>query len=336
MLPTQTLADPHEFAAFFAHHRANHGPQITAFDVPGRTYIGTSQPGGWISVYYDSSLPKGAAELAQQILDRGDKTYTDSQAFFGVGGEPVNVLITALKGAIDGSSGGKHDGCDFISGGNLYCDAAIGNPDLTNGIVVAELTECFMGVQGLGWYCDQSNGEALSRFLAQKLSGGPNGPLAGFSTGPKWDEGGRLDWINATYPTDTHLPSIGCGMVYLYWMHSKGYSHQQITQAGCAPTGNLASNYKALTGSDNAWADFRTAVNQLRGPITSDDPWGVWGSTPQLARVSVGLEQLVIDVATKTIRLPPGWRVSNSANLAASKPVIAPKRRKASRKRKRG
>jgi hypothetical protein len=334
MLPTEMLSDPHACAQFFANQGPILGPQITAFDVPGRTTVGTS-PNGWISVYYDNSLPSGAAALAQDILARGDQTFAACQAFFGITGEPVNVLITDLKGATDGSGGGKHDGCDFNSGGNLYCDAAIGNPDLTNGIVVAELTECFMGAQQLGWYCNQSNGEALSRFLAQKLSGGPNGSLRGFTTGPKWYEAGRPDYVRATYPTDTHLPSIGCGVVYLYWMLSKGYTYQQITQAGCPSTGKLSANYKALTGSDNAWADFQAAVSHLNGPITSDDPWGGWGAAPQIARVPTALDQLIIDVTTKTVRLPAGWRVANAPELATAKPAVTRKRASASRKPKR-
>jgi hypothetical protein len=157
----------------------------------------------------------------------------------------------------------------------------LGNPDLTNGLVVAELTESFMGAQNQGWDCGGSNGEALSRYLAELLSGGPQGVLAGFATGPAWDQAGRPNWIHATEPTDLDAVSIGCGSVYLYWMLSRGVSAARVTQAGCSD-GTLASNYQALTGASTAWADFSAAVASLHGAITSDDPWG---TSPQTDRI---------------------------------------------------
>jgi hypothetical protein len=154
-----------------------------------------------------------------------------------------------------------------------YCDAAFGNATMTNGLVVAELTESFMGAQNKGWDCGGSNGEALSRFLAELESGGPAGALAGFATGPDWDRAGRPNWIDATEPTDQDSVSTGCGVVYLYWMMSQGHTPAQIAQAGC-PDGSLASNYQALTGRTSAWNDFLAAVNRLPHGVDSDDPWG--------------------------------------------------------------
>jgi hypothetical protein len=272
-LPTHVLAHPQKRAAAFGRFYAHRRSRAAAgrFDFPTQL-VGTT-PDGNVTVYYDPSLGQPGADLAQQIFARAAQTYADCQAFFNVPGQPVNVIIAAVNDATDGSGGAYHYGCNFNPGGDLYEDAAFGNPDRTNGLVVAELTESFMGAQNKGWDCGASNGEALSRFLAELLSGGPDGSLADFATGPSWDQSGRPNYIDATDPTDQNPISTGCGIVYLYWMLSKGYTAAQITQAGC-PDGTLASNYQALTGVANAWAAFSAAVNALTTGIKSDDPWG--------------------------------------------------------------
>jgi hypothetical protein len=275
-LPTPVLLNPHKRAASFGRHYRQRRVLAAAaraggFDFPTQV-VGTT-PDGNVTVYYDPTLGQPGLTLAQQILARVASTYADCQAFFNIPGQPVNVIIAAVGGATDGSGGAYHYGCNFNPGGDLYCDAALGNPGLTNGLVVAELTESFMGAQNLGWDCGGSNGEALSRFLAELESGGPGGALAAFATGPAWSQAGRPDWIDATEPTDQDAVSTGCGVVYLYWMLSKGFTAAQITQAGC-PDGTMASNYQALTGAATAWADFSAALGGLSGTITSDDPWG--------------------------------------------------------------
>lgn len=269
-----------------------------------------------MTVYYDPSPKYQAAGLAQEILKRAPRTFADCQAFFAIQGQPVNVILAPVRGATDGSGGGYHNGCDFTSGGDLYCDIAIDDPDLTNGIVIAELTECFMGVQGKGWLCNCSNGEALSRFLAGMLTGGADGPMAQFKTGPKWDQHGRPNYIDNTDLSDQNDDSIGCGMVYLYWMLSKGYTAFQITQAGC-PDNKLASNYQALTGSANAWTDFSNAVSGLGGSITSDNPWSA-ARESVVAAISASLsdstgQSVLIDLEAKTITAPRGWRLVKSS-----------------------
>ena len=202
-----------------------------------------------------------------------EKSFADCQHYFGIAGQPVNVIIAALDHATDGSAGAYHAGCTFNPGGDLYCDAAFGNPVMTNGLMIAELTECFMGAQNKGWDCGGSNGEALSRLLAELESGGPGGVLAGYATGPDWDRAGRPNWIDANESTDLNPVSTGCGVLYLYWMMSKGYTAAKITQAGC-PDGSLASNYHALTGRTTAWSDFIAAVRALPHGVGSDNPWG--------------------------------------------------------------
>jgi hypothetical protein len=271
ILPTRLLVSPFQRAAAFGrYHSIHRGVATPGFDFPVQPVGQTAD--GTVSVYVDPSLGPPGDSLAQQVLATAAQTYAQCQAFFNVPGQPVNVIIAAVNGATDGTGGAYHYGCDFVSGSDLYCDAAFGNPELTTGLFVAELSECFTGAQNQGWDCGGSNGEALSRFLAELLSGGPHGALADYATGPTWDQAGRPDWIDASEPTDQDPVSTGCGMVYLYWMLSKGFSAAQITQAGCRD-GTLASNYSTLTGAATAWSDFSRAVNALVGPIDSDDPW---------------------------------------------------------------
>jgi hypothetical protein len=283
-----------------------------AFDYSTQA-IGTT-PDGSVSVYYDPSLGQPGATLAQQVLAAVGGTYTTCQGFFNVKGRPVNVIIAALNGETDGSGGAYHNGCDFNSGGDIYCDAAFGDPALTIGLFAAELTECFMGLQNRGWNCGASNGEALSRFLAEQTSNGPGVVLADYDSAQQWDAAGRPDWIDATEPTDQDLVSVGCGVVYLYWMLSKGYTAAQIVQAGC-PDGTLSSNYAALTGAASAWTSFQTALAALNAPIGSDNPWRN-ARAPQPAPAAPASGQIVIDTAAKTVTLPADWNARNDSRAA--------------------
>jgi hypothetical protein len=226
-------------------------------------------------VYYDPSLGAAGLQLGQAILAAMPGLYQSCRSWFGIQGARSNVILAAIGGATDGSQGAYHYGCSFSSGGDLYEDAALGNPALTTGLVMAELSECFMGDQGRGWDCGGSNGEALSRVMAEQASGGPGGALGAFMTAPAWPQAGYPDWVGTTESTDQDPVSIGCGVLYLYWMMSQGYGLDQITQAGGA---TLALNYSALTGKTTAYPDLVAAVKALPGGVTSDDPWQ--GSTP--------------------------------------------------------
>ena len=269
-LPTHYHSEPPARARAFARVqcRRRRKPPAHKFDFPTELVGMTAD----VRLYYDPQLGQRGMDLAQQVKLNVEQTYVNCRNYFAIAGQPVNVIIAPVNNQTDGTGGAYHWGYNFDTGGELYCDAAFGNPLMTNGLIVAELTESFMDAQNKGWDCGGSNGEALSRFLAELESGGPAGALAAFATGPVWDRAGRPNRIDATEPTDQDAISIGCGIVYLYWMMSKGYTAAQITQAGC-PDGSLASNYTALTGATNPWKNFSAAVAALSGGVTSDDPW---------------------------------------------------------------
>ena len=76
------------------------------------------------------------------------------------------------------------------------------------------------------------------------------------------------DWISKTEQTDQNNVSTGCGIVYIYWMLSLGFSASRITQAGGA---TFAANYQALTGETTAYADLLAALKGVT--IASDNPF---------------------------------------------------------------
>jgi hypothetical protein len=247
-------------------------PSTGQFDFP-TTLAGTSAD-GLTTVYYDPSLGQGGADLATALIAAASGLNTDCSTWFGIPCQPVNLIIADLGSGGTGDGGAYHYGCDFATGGDIYIDAATGNPDMDEGLYVAELTECFMGTQNLGWSCGASNGEALSRWLAENVSGGPGGALAAFATAPAWDQAGRPNWIDQTESTDQDDIATGCGVVYLSWMISLGQSLAQLVQAGGA---TFADNYQALTGKTTAWADLTAALAGVT--ISDDDPFA--GAAPQ-------------------------------------------------------
>ena len=231
------------------------------------TEVGTV---GNISVYYATSLGTSGDTLANALLDLVAGPYSDMEAFFDIAGGPVTVVVAPLSGKNDGSGGAYHYGCDFASGGTLYLDATFALPnaaDVELALYVAELSECFMGAQGLGWGCGFSNGEGLSRFCAEVDTPPGSFPSWGI-TGPSWVSAGYPDWVNTTEQTDRNYVSTGCAVLYLYWMLSLGYSKEQVIQAGGA---TLADNYQKLTGKNTAYADLKAAVQAVT--VTSDNPF---------------------------------------------------------------
>jgi len=246
------------------------GADPAGFDYPA-TLVGSS---GNVTVYYDSSLGSQGLALAQQFLANAVGPYNDMQTFFGIAGGLVDVVIVPLGGNNDGGGGAYHYGCDFDSGGVLYLDATFAQPtsdplQLEIGLFIAELSEAFMGPQGLGWGCGSSNGEGLSRYLAEHETATNTIPDV-FLTSPSWVSAGFPDWVSSTEGSDGDYASIGPAVLYIYWMRSQGYTISQITQAGGA---TLAANYQTLTGRTTAYADLKAAVQAV--PVRNDNPFPV-------------------------------------------------------------
>ncbi len=226
---------------------------------------------GNISVWYATSLGYDGETLAKNLLGAVTGPYSDMASLFGIAGGSVTVVVAPLSGSHDGTGGAYHYGCDFSSGNTLYLDAtfALSNAtDVEESLYIAELSECFMGAQGRGWGCGDSNGEGLSRFCAEV--DGPAGSFPSWGvTGPSWVAAGYPDYVTTTKQTDRDYASTGCAVLYLYWMLSLGYTAGAIIQAGGA---TLADNYKQLTRKESAFVDLKAAVQSRN--VTSDNPFG--------------------------------------------------------------
>lgn len=225
-----------------------------------------------VTVAYDPGLGDRGAAQAAALLQAAGALYQQMENDFAIVGGTVTAVVAPLSPVHDGSGGGYHYGCDFAAGGVLYLDATFASTTvdpaaLLAGLFVAELSESFMGPRGGGWGCGYSNGEGLSRLLAEQATA--PGTLAAYATGPAWADAGFPDWVSKTEQTDQNPISTGCAVVCLYWLLSLGCTVPQIIQAS---GDTLADNYRVLTGRDTAYADLLGAVRSLT--IRSDNPFG--------------------------------------------------------------
>jgi hypothetical protein len=274
--------------------------------------VGTS-PSGRVTVYVDAALGQQALQNAQDLVNDADRVVAGNDAIFGTTGGPVSVIVFALGGATDGTGGADHMGCDYQNGAAIEVDASYGNSARVSALFEAELSECSMG----GNLCGQSTGEALSRWCAAVVG---NNALSDFATAPTWAQDGMPNWVDQTDPTDQHADSTGCGIAFLSWLMSQGYSLDKIAPQMVAPGdgGTLAQLYGNLTSdaASNAWQKFLAAIQNLPSGVNNDDPFGGATQSAQLAKaalkkVAVGKARANVPVAVcqpKSKRLLPPSR----------------------------
>ena len=259
------------------------------------SYQGTSQlvgtsPSGRVTVYVDPSLGDPGLQNAQDLLNDADRVANANDGIFGTTGGPVSVIVFALGGATDGTGGADHMGCDYVNGAAIEVDAAFGNSVRVSALFEAELSECSMN----GNLCGESTGEALSRWCAAFVS---NNALADFATAPLWFQDGMPDYVDQTDNTDQNADSTGCGMAFISWLISQGYSLSQIAPAmvNLGDAGTFAELYGNLTSDDpaNAWSNFQNAINSLPNGVTSDDPFNGLGQPAQIKHLSPRSAELV-------------------------------------------
>ena len=245
------------------------------------TYKGASQlvatSASHVTVYVDPSLGAPALQNAHDLLAAADSVVKQNNAFFGITGGAVDVILFALDGATDGTGGADHNGCDFTSGKEIEVDVSYGAPERIAALFEAELSECAMN----GDLCGLSTGEALSRWCAAVVS---NNALAEFATAPTWAQDGMANWVDQTNQTDQDSDSTGCGMAFLSWLMSQGYTLERIAPVMVAlgNPGTLAQLYAKLTGdaATNAWKKFEAAIKALAGGVTNDDPFKALAAIP--------------------------------------------------------
>jgi len=248
-------------------------------------FVGTS-PSGRVTVYVDPTLGQPGLQNAQDLVNDADRVATANDSIFGTTGGPVSVIVFALGDATDGTGGADHMGCDFNTGAAIEVDASFGNSMRVSALFEAELSECSMN----GNLCGESTGEALSRWCAAAVG---HNALGDFVTAPQWVQDGMPDWVEQTEGTDRDGDSIGCGMVFISWLISKGIGLEKIAPAmvSLGDAGTLAQAYGNLTGDDpgNAWQNFQNAIQALpngANSIVNDDPFNGLGQPLQMGRVS--------------------------------------------------
>lgn len=252
-------------------------------------FVGTS-PSGRVTVYVDPSLGAQALQNAQDLVNDADRVATANDGIFGTTGGNVSVIVFALGGATDGTGGADHNGCDYVNGAAIEVDASYGNSARVSALFEAELSECSMS----GNLCGLSTGEALSRWCAAVVG---NNALSDFATAPQWVQDGQPDWVDKVDPTDQDADSTGCGMAFLSWLISQGYGLEKIAPAmvNAGDSGTLAQLYANLTSdaATNAWTNFQTAIQNLPGGVTNDDPFNGLASPLQMTHLTPQTAELV-------------------------------------------
>jgi hypothetical protein len=256
-------------------------------------FVGTS-PTGRVTVYVDPTIGQPGLQNARDLLNDADRVVGANDAIFGTTGGPVSVIVLALGNATDGTGGADHMGCDYSTGAAIEVDASFGNSARVSALFEAELSECSMN----GNLCGLSTGEALSRWCAAVIS---NNALSDFATAPQWAQDGMPDYVNKTDSTDQNADSTGCGMAFLSWLMSLGYSLDRIAPAMVAlgDAGTLAQLYANLSSdaASNAWPKFQNALQSLPNGVTSDDPFGA----SQPARIAGGR---ALKAPTRAVKTP--------------------------------
>jgi hypothetical protein len=160
--------------------------------------------------------------------------------------------------------------------------------ELARMLFVAELAETLMRFSGRGWNPENSAGEALSRVAGAELhpTGYYNIPALRSPYNQNWlkllyrtrdgqDEGApgpRYDFITISENTDQDAVSIGCGILFLYYLHSQlKYSWNAIATTNGA---HLGQAFEQLTArpAHSAYTEFADVLDPHLPPGTSVIP----------------------------------------------------------------
>lgn len=198
------------------------------------------------------------------------------QKWFGIQGGfgPANKVTVLVDGSILPGALGKNFG--YASDGTTKIivtpfSTTAGGDAAARAVFVAEMSEVLMDQRNqrykrTTWIANYSTGEALSTVCEALIH--PEGYYAPVPPlGPriwKWlsviphlpyDPGvARENWIDRTDDTDQNFASIGCGVLFLYYLLSeKGYSIQDIIAQGGS---TLEETYHNLTGQSGGWKAF--------------------------------------------------------------------------------
>jgi hypothetical protein len=231
-------------------------------------------------VYFASVLGQSGDRIAQSVLKNCERDYQAIAGFFAQQQSvQFKVLVAPLSSQLDGTGGAYHHSCLAT---DLYCDVQISpsiNADVTSALVVAEAVEVFAAMQGGLWNCGASNGEGLSRVLAEEIYPGVLEQL-GYSSARVWLNSRRRNWVGWTLPTDQNMVANGCAVLFLNYLHTQlAFGWDKICQAA-APT--LALTYNQLSGKIAPFRDFANILAKKFPPgiptdLATDNPFPING-----------------------------------------------------------
>jgi hypothetical protein len=230
------------------------------------------------TAHFRLSVDPGLGQQGQQVVDAllqtCEQDYVTLQGFFGgitPQALPFHIIVTA------GSDGASHATCEATA---LSIGVNSGPLEFMRSLVIAEEDEVFEANFGHGWNCGFSNGEGLSRVLANDMV--PGVEPQDFISPPVWLDGPadngvlREDWVNKTDQTDTNYFSIGCSVLFLNWLRFQlNFTWAQIIASG---TPTLAGTYQNLTGKSDGYTKFTALIDQRFPPgqpsnLTTDNPF---------------------------------------------------------------
>jgi hypothetical protein len=205
-------------------------------------------------ISYDPNLGDAGPVITNYLLQASEYDYSRASALFQV--QPAELPFHVS--VVYSSAGAWHKAP--CANTTIGLGAVTTNPPdalLLRSLMLSEVVEVLGATLGNGWQCDRSNGEALSRVLADALV--PCNKPKDFISGYLWLSSNRTDWVNQTDNTDRNYDSIGCGVLFLNWLHYQlGYSWDQIVASGAD---TLAGTYQRLTGQTDGFAQFRALLD---------------------------------------------------------------------------
>lgn len=219
-------------------------------------------------VSYDPLLGDAGPIVAGYLLQACEYDYSRAASIFQVTPADLPFEISLVRS----SAGAWHEEpCTTTA---IGVGAITTNPPdalLLRYLMLSEEVEVFSATLNNGWKCNFSNGEALSRVIAYALA--PCTKPPDFRAAPVWLTF-RENWVDKTDFTDRNYRSIGCGVLFLNWLHYQlSYSWEQIVAAGAS---TLELTYESLTGKTNGFDTFKAQVDAKYPPgipadVTSDN-----------------------------------------------------------------
>jgi hypothetical protein len=205
-------------------------------------------------ISYDTRLGPAGPVIANYFAQCCEFDFASISAVFGTMPKALPFHVNVVYSA----AGAWHP--SPCSNSNIFVGALSVTPTdplFLRSLMLSEEIEIFSADPGTAWACDKSNGEALSRALADALV--PSKKPSNFVSAPVWLNSFRADWVDNTENNDRDFYSIGCGVLFLNWLRYQLELPWNKIVASGAPT--LAQTYQTLTGTAGGWESFRQLLD---------------------------------------------------------------------------